>query len=547
MITYRDYQEFAINSIFQYFEEGGQGHPIVAMPTGTGKSVVIGGFVKEALRRFPGSRIIKLTHVKELIEQNFEKLLALWPTAPAGICSAGLNRKDVSYPITFAGIATVVKLAKEFGHIDLLLIDECHLVSPNANTMYRTFIDALLEINPYLKVIGFTATKYRLGQGMLVEEGGIFTDVCCDMTTMEGFNWFVSEGYLCPLIPKRTAMALETDDVRVQGGEFVLKQLQECVDKAEITYTALQEAQSLAYDRKHWLIFASGIEHTEHIAGMLDSLNISATFIHSKIPKAQRDARIHAFRNGEVQAMVNNGILTTGFDYPDIDLIIMLRPTQSPGLWVQMLGRGTRPSYADGFDLSTTEGRLAAIQNSEKQNCLVLDFARNTKRLGPINDPVLPRRKGKGGGSAPVRICEECGTYCHASLRVCPHCGVEFPMSVKFGVHAGEEELIAKDEPQVEEFKVDKVVYSEHRKQDKPPTIKVSYYCGLRMFNEWICLEHEGYPRKKSRDWWRERAQDDFPPETTAEALGLIKDLKTPISIRVWINKKYPEILSYAY
>jgi DNA repair protein RadD len=547
MITYRDYQEFAIASIFEYFEEGGQGHPIVAMPTGTGKSVVIGGFVKEALSRFPGSRIIKLTHVKELIEQNFEKLLALWPTAPAGICSAGLNRKDTQYPITFAGIATVVKIAERFGRIDLLLIDECHLVSPNANTMYRAFINALLEINPYLKVIGFTATKYRLGQGMLVEEGGIFTDVCCDMTTMEGFNWFVSEGYLCPLIPKRTAMALETDGVKVQGGEFVLKQLQECVDKAEITYAALQEAQSLAYDRKHWLIFASGIEHTEHIASMLDSLNIPATFIHSKIPKAQRDARINAFRNGEVQAMVNNGILTTGFDYPDIDLIIMLRPTQSPGLWVQMLGRGTRPSYADGFDLSTTEGRLAAIQNSEKKNCLVLDFARNTKRLGPINDPVLPRRKGKGGGSAPVRICEECGTYCHASLRVCPHCGIEFPMSVKFGVHAGEEELIAKDEPQVETFKVDRVVYSEHQKQDKPPTIKVSYYCGLRIFNEWVCLEHEGYPRKKSRDWWRDRAQDDFPPETTSEALGLIKDLRTPTFIRVWINKKYPEILSYEY
>src|SRR5690606_23327156 len=103
-MKFRDYQEYAIASIFRYFEQGGKGNPIVAMPTGTGKSVVIGGFIREVMLRYPGQRIIVLTHVKELIEQNYKKLLALWPTAPAGVYSAGLRRREIGLPITFAGI-----------------------------------------------------------------------------------------------------------------------------------------------------------------------------------------------------------------------------------------------------------------------------------------------------------------------------------------------------------------------------------------------------------------------------------------------------------
>lgn len=544
----RDYQEAAIAAVFKYFEDGGKGNPLVAMPTGTGKALVLSEFIKRAFQMYPGQRIIKLTHVKELIEQNYKTLLRQWPTAPCGVYSAGLGRKQSHFPITFAGIASVVNSGPEFGHVDLILIDEAHLVSPKDGTMYQKFLTVLKEKNPKLKVIGLTATHYRLGQGLLTEPGGLFTDICFDMTNMEAFNWLIAEGYLCPLIPKRTSAELNLDSVRIQGGEYVQKDLQEAVDREEITYATLKETVNYAADRNHWLVFASGIEHACHVRDMIESFGIPATVVHSKMPDGERDRNIADFKAGKYRAMVNNGILTTGFDYPEIDLIVMLRPTQSPGLWVQMLGRGTRPVYAEGFDLGTTQGRLDAIKAGPKQNCLVLDFAGNTRRLGPINDPVIPRKKGKRVGTAPVKTCEVCGCYNHASVRFCVACGSEFHVQIKFGPGASTDELIAQGTPQVEQFKVDKVTYQVHRKEGRPDSIEVSYFCGLRMFKEWVCLEHEGYARKKSRDWWRQRTNHGVtPPETTYEGMLRINELRVPSHVKVWVNKKHPEIMSYVY
>lgn len=546
----RDYQDYAVDSIFRYFEEGGKGNPIVAMPTGTGKSLVIAGFIKKAFALHPSHRLIKLTHVKELITQNTSKLLDLWPTAPVGVYSAGLGRAEHSFPITFAGIASVAKRAKLFGHIDTIVIDECHLVSPKTSTMYQTFISGLRKINPHLKVIGFTATAYRLGQGRLTEGDALFTDICVDMTTLDIFNWFLAEGYLSPLIPRATKTELDVEDVSIQNGEYNLKELQAAVDKDAITMAALHETLLLGSDRRKWVIYASGVAHTINVTSMLDSMGINATCVHSEMADSLRDARIEEFKRNGYQAIVNNGILTTGVDFPDLDLIVVLRPTQSTGLWVQMLGRGTRPVYAPGFDLSTRDGRKAAMLAGPKQNCLVLDFAGNTRRLGPINDPILPRRKGaKGGGQAPVRVCENCAIYCHASLTTCPNCGFVFPRAVKFGQEASTDALIrgAIEEPVVAKFQVDRVVFTKHFRQDRPPSLKASYYCGLRRFDEWVCLEHEGYPRKRARDWWRQRADNPTPPESIDEAFARLKELRTPVGIRVWVNKKHPEILHYDY
>lgn len=543
----RDYQVAAVQSIFEYFHNGGEGNPIVALPTGTGKSVVLGEFIRQACVTYPNTRVMKLTHVKELVEQNLSKLQILWPSAPVGVYSAGLGRKDLGFPIVFGGVGTVAKATPDlFGRIDLLLIDECHLLSPKDGTMYQAIIAGLKGINPQLKVIGFTATQYRLGQGMLISEGGLFTDVCFDLTGLDAFNWFFEQGYLAPLIPKRPGVELDISNVKIHGGEYKQNELQEAVDKTEVTYAAIQELLVYGGDRQHWLIFASGIEHSIHVAAMLDSVGVSATCVHSKMPDAERDANLAGFEQGKYRAMVNNGILTTGYDFPGIDLIGMLRPTQSPGLWVQMLGRGTRPVFAPGFDLHTTEGRLAAIAAGPKQNCLVLDFAGNTRRLGPINDPVLPRARGKGKGEAPVRICDNCGTYNHASVRFCSECGVEFPRELKISEYAGTDELIATKEVKTEVFKVDRVTYSEHRKDGRPATIQVCYFCGLRMFREWVCLEHEGYAGKRARDWWRERAQEE-PPETTAEALKQLGGLIEPTHVRVWLKKPYDEVLAYDY
>ncbi len=542
----RPYQEKAIDSIFNYFGHS-EGDPLVAMPTGTGKGTVIGFFIEKILKSYPDQRVMNLTHVKELIQQNSDELNSIWSDAPSGICSAGLNKKDVDQPITFAGIGSVIRKVNDIPVQDLLLIDEAHLVSPNANTQYRRFIDGMRNRNPYLKVIGFTATDYRLGQGRLTQgKNALFTDVCYDLTKMEAFNELIADGYMARLVPKPTDTQIDLSGVHIRGGEFINKELSLAVDQAAITKAALQETLEVARDRKHWLIFATSIEHAEHIAEMLNLMGIRTAAVHSKMP--DRNKVIQGFKTGYYQAIVNVDILTTGFNFKPIDLIVMLRPTMSPGLWVQILGRGTRPFYMDGFDLATAEGRLAAILASQKPNCMVLDFAGNTARLGPINDPVIPREKGKKKGKAPIKICEACNTYIHASLMICPECGHEFPKHVKIKETASNEKLIAEPEsPVVELFPIDRVTYSKHSKKGGSTSLKVSYYCGMQLFQEWICLEHETNVKHRARKWWREHGGDVPEPTTIDDAILRMKELKAPARARVWINKKYPEILGFEY
>lgn len=543
----RDYQEYAVQSVFDYFEQS-SGNPLIVMPTGTGKSLVIAGLIREIWRQYPGQRIVVATHVKELIEQNHRKMVEFWPTAPAGIYSAGLKRRDIT-PITFVGIASVSDRAEHFGHVDLVIIDEAHLLSPKEGTRYQVFINNLLTINPKLKVVGLTATHYRLGQGLLTEEGGLFTDICVDMATRDAFTWFIDEGYLAMLIPKRTAFELDVSSVGMQQGDYNQKQLQEAVDRESVTRAALYEAAQTGADRNHWLVFSSGIEHAEHIAGTLNhEMGIDATFVHSKMDDKTRDRNIRDFKAGQYRVMVNNGILTTGFDYPEIDLIAMLRPTQSTSLWVQMLGRGTRPVYKGDFDLSTRDGRLAAIGCGPKRDCLVLDFARNTPRLGPVNDPVLPRRKGKTkGGEAPVKLCPECGTYNHASARFCISCKAEFARALKLTDQTSTEELVTRQAVvHFQDYDVQHVAYTNYPTRSGTHALKAQYYCGLRVFTAYHCFEHMGLARKRAREWWRNSSGYE-PPESIDQAMLRLKELRAPKKITVLLQAQHPEVVKYEY
>lgn len=522
------FQDEAVASIYGYFQSGKKGNPVIALPTGTGKSLVIANLMETALKRWPQQRFIALTHVKELIAQNSDVLRVMWPNAPIGIYSSGLDQHDTMQPIIFGGVGSVVKHCQMFGHRDLMLIDECHLLSTKDESMYQQVIAVLRSINPHLKVIGFTATAYRMGQG-IITDGGLFTDISYDMTGIDGFNRLLAEGFICPLIPKRTNIALDVSNVGMNRGEYAQHDLQDAVDKHDVNYSAVKEMCAFGQDRRSWLVFCSGVEHAEHISEMLNSFGVHCAAVHSKMPEDKRDKIIAAFRAGRLRAIANNNVLTTGFNHPPIDLIGMLRPTMSTVLWVQMLGRGTRPS-----------------PGTNKQNCLVLDFARNTQRLGPINDPIIPRKKGEKVGDVPVRICELCGTYNHARSRFCVGCGNEFTFELKITKQASSEELLRSDLPVVEFYDVKSVIYNRRAKDGKPPTIQVSYFCGLQKFDEWICLEHTGFASKKARDWWRQRHWSE-PPASTDQALQVINQLKTPRRIRVWVNKPHPEILSYEY
>jgi DNA repair protein RadD len=343
--------------------------------------------------------------------------------------------------------------------------------------------------------------------------------------------------------------------LHIRGGEYIEEEMQQLFDRDEITEAAMREAiqNATEQNRKHWLVFASGIDHADHIGDMLEHLGISAGIVHSK--RAGRDETIKAFIRGELTAVVNNNVLTTGFDFPGIDLILVLRATTSSVLWVQMLGRGTRPDYVvPGFNLEDIGGRLASIAASEKQNCLVLDYARNTSRLGPVNDPLVPRRKGQGGGDAPVKECPICECFVHASLRWCngilpdgSKCTHEFIFEVKFKVDAGTDDLIKGDMPITKVYAIDHISIDEHRKLGKPPSVKVTYYYGYKYISEWVSPEHDAWAGRKARKWWTERAGTEFP-ETTASMIDRIKEAQMPTHIRVWTNRKpYPEIMAFCF
>jgi DNA repair protein RadD len=526
----RWYQTAGVEALWDYFRTK-DGNPVLAYPTGTGKSVVIALIVEKALKEFPRTRIVKLTHVKELIQQNFDKLMEVWPLAPAGICSAGLGRRDVSYPVTYAGIGTVAKRPEVFGHIDLVIIDEAHRLSPKENTGYRKFIAALLQVNPHLRVIGLTATPYRLGQGSLTDDG-LFTDVCYDLTGYEAFNRLLAEGYLCPLVPRRPNREIDVSSVRITAGDFNEHDLQLASDREEITRHAVDEIMAQGSDRGHWLIFTSGVEHANHVAAEIRGRGVSVTCIHSKLTKEERDEGIAGWKSGKYRCAVNNDVLSTGIDFPGIDLIGMLRATTSPSKWVQMLGRGTRPCPG-------------------KTNCLVLDFAGNTRRLGTIDDPRIPVKKGKAGkGEAPCKCCPKCDTWNHASVRFCTCCGQAFPPKVKFKERSSDLELMSSAEPVVEVFDVTEVTYQVHVSRfdrSKPPSLKVTYFCGIRAFSQWVCFEHTGLALHKAHDWWRERVGDEDIPATVEAARKRIDEARVPTQLRVWVNTKYPEILAVGF
>lgn len=512
--------------MFDYFEHK-DGNPIIALPTGTGKSACIAGFMQAVLETWPFQRFMVMTHVKELIEQNYKTLLRMWPTAPAGIYSAGLKQRETRTSIVFGGVASVNGNVADFGHRDLLIIDEAHLLSPKDGTMYQRVIAEMKEINPYLKVIGLTATPYRLGQGMLTDDG-LFTDICYNKTNMRGFNELLNAGFLSKLVtPGNIETELDVSGVKIDStGDYKKNELQAAVDKKDVTHRALTELVKWGEHRKSWLIFASGIEHAQHISDMLNEWGIPTMAVHSKMGDGRDDA-ITDFKSGKLRCVVNNNVLTTGFDHPEMDMIGMLRPTVSPGLWVQMLGRLTRihPNKKDG---------------------LVLDFAGNTKRLGPINDPVIPRKKGKKTGTAPIKVCPQCEVLVHASVRVCDNCGYEFPRYTKITREASNAELIRTEEstlPETVWCDVSGVYYSKHQKSGKPACIKVTYQCGLRTFSEFVFPEGVGNRFPK---WWTERSAAPVP-NSTEEFLQLMEFLNKPTEIRVWVNKKYPEVMNYKF
>ncbi len=400
----RDYQQRTIDQLYAWFSAGNAGNPCLVLPTGSGKSHIVAALCKDALQNWPETRVLMLTHVKELIEQNAEKMRLHWPAAPMGIYSAGIGKRDIGEPITFAGIQSVRTKADLLGHLDLVIIDECHLVNHKEEGGYRKLLADLKAINPALRVVGLTATPYRLGHGLITDKPALF-DALLEPVSIEEL---VFKGYLSTLRSKVTKAKLDTSGVKKRGGEFIESELQAAVDTDDNNQRVVQEVIALAGDRKAWLVFCTGVQHAEHVAEVLRQHGVAAQCVTGETPKAERKRMLDDFKAGKLRALTNANVLTTGFDYPDIDLIAMLRPTMSASLYVQMAGRGMRVK-------------------SHTDHCLVLDFAGVVEMHGPIVAVQPPKKGGDGDGEAPVKVCDNCSELVHISAKECPACGHPFP------------------------------------------------------------------------------------------------------------------------
>lgn len=508
MLTPRWYQSEANAAVWAYMAAK-SGNPVVVLPTGAGKSLLIALLIQQALEF--GGRVVVLAHRKELLQQNADEIRGLIPGVDVGIYSAGLKSKQIHNAVVVAGIQSVYRKAEDLGRRHLVIVDEAHLISDLEESMYGQFL-AAMKANEGLRIVGLTATPFRTGAGPICGPERIFQRVVFEAKTAQ----LIAEGFLCPITNKVADAEVNTDKVSLRGGEFVESEMQAAFDVDEKVQAACAEILEKTQDRHSILVFASGIHHAEQIAKLLTG---SAVVTGETLP-IERAETLRRFVAGELRFLVNVDVLTTGFNARCVDAIAILRATMSPGLFCQIVGRGLR-------------------LHESKANCLLLDFGGNIARHGSIDDENFGRSEGKGRAGVAAengrgKRCPSCELDVSPSTVVCPECNFIFPREreLKHDITADESSQLTGATPP-EEWEVRDVVVRVHTKKDDseaPQTVRVDYVCTKNGIHgnlatitipEWICPGHQGFARSKFLAWWDARSLCD-PPDNAADAVALI-------------------------
>lgn len=369
-IILRPYQQQAVEKLL--WSQRLEGADICCLPTGAGKSIVIA----EMARRMSAPVLI-LQPTKEILQQNMEKLLQYVEPVQVGVYSASMNRKDLGF-YTFATIQSIYKKPEVFAHFKCVIIDECHLVNPkNLDGMFTSFLSDIG--NP--KVVGFTATPYRLGTMWITSERGleaISTTKLINRIKERFWHRIVfnidnedltKSGYLVPLrYIDKSVIQHEQIPLNISKSEFDLVAFQQKIAaKRDEVIDALFLAQELG---KHVLVFCASVEQANELQGLMEGSEV----VTANTPAKERDRIIRDFRLGKIQTVFNVGVLTMGFDHPALDCIVLIRPTRSIGLYYQMLGRGVRKC----------EG---------KKYCNVIDLTGTVKSIGRVHTIKMVKRE----------------------------------------------------------------------------------------------------------------------------------------------------------
>lgn len=527
----RDNQERVLTELDQWFQDNPEGNPIVDACVSSGKSHMIAEFCRRAVLDFPEyrARILMLVPQKELVIQNWEKLSPMMKDIYVGIISASLGRKDTGFnkDVIIATVGSVAKNPGALGRIDLILIDECHLVNTKDTGQYRKLINDCKKYNPHIRTIGWTGTPYR-GNGIWLTEGSerLFTDIAARITIREQLEH--KPPYASPLVTAPTDITVSAEGVKTNSdGDYIVTDLAKRLDQTELTQKIAKSIAILGQSRQRWMVFCANVSHAQHMTDELNALGIKVVMVcgDKKITSdAARSRAMSDLKLGRIRGIVNVACMTTGVDVPGLDLIALVRNTRSPVLYVQIAGRGMRID-----------------PTGQKQDCLWLDYTDTTMVLGPV-DQVKGRGETKSmdkqGSESPHKICPECGCQVATATTACK-CGYEFPSpTLKINETPSGANVLA--EEVFSTYTVSNVTYTHYRSlrnPDKPPTLKVSYWSGMKIIvSEWVCLEHDGYAKAKADRWWSTRINSKIPlpiPVTIDEALKQTHFLKMPASIIV--------------
>jgi len=524
-IKLRDYQTRTLSMLYEWLSKN-NGNPCLVLPTGSGKSIVIAELCRRAITEYPETRILMLTRSVELINQNAEKLRAIWPNAPMGIYSASAGKKEIGEPITIGGPLSVVRIVPKLGKIDILICDECHDISHKDEGSYRKIINGLMEANPSMRVIGCTASPYRLGHGMITDKPAIF-DALIEPVSIEEL---VSKGYLSTLKSKQTGFKLDTSNVHKRGGDFIESELQAAVDTSDNNEAMIDEVIKRAGDRKSWMFFASGVKHAENLRDIIIERGISAVSVTGDMVKKDREQAIANFKSGKTTAITQVGCLNVGFDHPDIDLLVMARPTMSPGLYLQQAGRGMRPK-------------------SHTDHCLVLDFAGVVEMHGPITNVQPPKKGGSGDGEAPIKVCDACHEIVHISAKVCPNCGAEFPPPAEKKLVLRQDDIMGIEgiDMPVREWQWRKHVSKASGKE----MLACTYYGGLsdKPITSYHAIMHDGFAGQRARIELMQIARDseaqlDYSAADLEDMATAMNCGSPPATIEYKMDGKFARILN---
>ena len=509
------HQKKALGDLYDYCRRS-KGDPVLVLPTGAGKSLVIAEAVGKVIEC--GKRALVLHHNAELISQNSAAYARQFPTSEFGVNCAGLNRRDADQDVVFCSIQSVYQKAAEFGARAVVFVDECHLINPVDETMFAKFISDMKRLAGS-RLVGLTATAYRMKLGLIAGPNRPFSHIAHTTTIPE----LIEADRISPVRNAKTDVSVSMDGCKINRGEFVLEEMASRFAMAteaavrEIVETAEREG------RKHCLIFTASISNAEQTAHLIRQISgDDARVVSGMSMPIERATNLELFRSGELRYLVNVNVLTTGFDAPHIDLIGVLRATTSPGLFAQICGRGFRKSPG-------------------KTDCLLLDFGGNLSRHGCLdaaNYGVRSLQKN-GDGHAPMKVCPGCNQENPASARVCRFCPVEFEVveRVPFKPSDADQNAVLQADAverrqRIRVFNRDAKLHRKRGwKEGDPISVRVTYLGdnpdnpdAIRKIYRSVFLfpEHKAFARNKSRTWFARRSVSAFP-ETAVELVELFR------------------------